>query len=79
MENQSGSNRNYPPYYSKNFALTKYNLCDIHLVQVPFTYSIILKHLGMNLLDAIVSIKHFLVHFTTVHGIGEMRKDQQLA
>ena len=49
------------------------------VVQVSSAYNAILGRSELNALKAIVSTYHLSVRFPTKNGVGEMRRDQQLA
>ncbi|GAV86322.1 hypothetical protein CFOL_v3_29754 [Cephalotus follicularis] len=49
------------------------------VVDTPSPYNAIVGRPGLNLLEAIVSMRHLLVKFPTRFGVGEVRGDQQAA
>lgn len=49
------------------------------VVRLPSAYNVILRRLGLNILNAVISIKCLLIHFPTKNGVNEMHGDQQLA
>ncbi|GAV57575.1 hypothetical protein CFOL_v3_01112 [Cephalotus follicularis] len=48
-------------------------------VDTPSPYNAIIGRPGLNLMEAIVSIRHLLVKFPTRFSVGEVRGDQQAA
>ncbi|GAV63807.1 hypothetical protein CFOL_v3_07325 [Cephalotus follicularis] len=49
------------------------------VVDTPSPYNAIVGQPGLNLMEAIVSIRHLLIKFPTRFGVGEARGDQQVA
>ncbi|GAV66676.1 hypothetical protein CFOL_v3_10186, partial [Cephalotus follicularis] len=49
------------------------------VVDTPSPYNAIVGRPGLNLLEAIVSMRHLLVKFPTRFGMGEVRGDQEVA
>lgn len=48
------------------------------VVRVPLAYNAILGRPGLNILNAVISIKCLLVRFPISEGVGEMREEQNL-
>ncbi|GAV65577.1 hypothetical protein CFOL_v3_09092, partial [Cephalotus follicularis] len=49
------------------------------VVDTPSPYNAIIGQPGLNLMEAIVSMRHLLMKFPTRYGVGEARGDQQAA
>ncbi|XP_073109541.1 uncharacterized protein [Elaeis guineensis] len=49
------------------------------VVKSPSMYNAIISHPELNALRAIVSTYHLMVKFSTLKGVGELRRNQQLA
>ncbi|GAV72537.1 hypothetical protein CFOL_v3_16025 [Cephalotus follicularis] len=49
------------------------------VVDIPSPYNAIVGRPGLNLLEAIVSMRHLLMKFPTRFGVGEVRGDQEAA
>lgn len=50
-------------------------LLNFMVVWVPLAYNAILGWLGLNALKVVVFTYHLLLHFSTKHGVGEIRED----
>ncbi|GAV73507.1 hypothetical protein CFOL_v3_16992 [Cephalotus follicularis] len=49
------------------------------VVDTPSPYNAIIGRPGLNLLEAIVCMRHLLMKFPTRFGVGEVKGDQQVA
>ncbi|GAV69332.1 hypothetical protein CFOL_v3_12833 [Cephalotus follicularis] len=49
------------------------------VVDTPSPYNAIIGRPGLNLMEAIVSMRHLLMKFPTRFGVGKVRGDQQVA
>lgn len=49
------------------------------IVKIPSTYNVILGRLGLNVFYTVVSIYYLLIKFPTIHGVGEVYRNQTLA
>ena len=52
---------------------------DFLIVRAPSTYDAILSQLDLYVLQAIISTYHLKMKFSTIYGVGEIRRDQDLA